>query len=124
MSQTLFIFMIIAELLFFSLIVLFIKKKRLALRYAFMWIFGGLIMVVFTIFPQLFISLIKTSGVTSVMNGLFALLFFFVMIILMSLTSIVSKQDDTIRKLIQDNAILEKRIRDLENNKDNTKEDN
>lgn len=119
MSQTLFVFMIIAELLYFALIILFIKKKTLSLKYTFMWILGGIIMLLFTLFPGVFISLIKMSGVTSVMNGLFALCIFFVMIILMSLTSIVSKQSDTIRKLVQDNAMLEKRIRELEDNNDN-----
>lgn len=114
MSQTLFIVMIMAEILYFALIFLFIKKKTLSLKYTFMWIIGGIIMLIFTVFPESFIFLIKKSGVTSVMNGLFALCIFFVMIILMSLTSIVSKQADTIRKLTQENAILEKRISDIE----------
>lgn len=124
MSQTLFIVMIFAEILYFALIILFINKKTLSLKYTFMWLFGGAVMVIFTLFPNLFITLIKMSGVTSVMNGLFAMCIFFVMIILMSLTSIASKQADTIRKLVQDNALLEKRIRDLENNKENDKETN
>lgn len=122
MSQTLFFVMLFAEILYFALIILFIKKKTLSLKYTFMWLFGGLIMVIFTFFPEAFIFLIKKSGVTSVMNGLFAMCIFFVMIILMSLTSIVSKQSDTIRKLIQDNAILEKKIRDMQNNKDNNED--
>lgn len=114
MSQTLFIVMLCAEILYFALIFLFIKKKTLSLKYTFMWLIGGIVMVIFTVFPDLFIFLIKKSGVTSVMNGLFALCIFFVMIILMSLTSIVSKQADTIRKLTQDNALLEERIRNIE----------
>ena len=48
------------------------------------------------------------------MNGLFALSVFFIIIILMSLTSIVSKQTEKIRTLTQENALLEERIRKLE----------
>jgi hypothetical protein len=48
------------------------------------------------------------------MNGLFVLAIGFVMAILMSLTSIVSKQSERIRALVQVIAMLEKRIRELE----------
>jgi type II secretory pathway component PulJ len=38
----------------------------------------------------------------------------FVVIILLSLTSIVSKQNERIKTLVQANTLLEKRIRELE----------
>ena len=114
MSTTLQLFMICAEVLYFVLIFTFLKKKTLSLKYTFLWLFAGLVMVIFTIFPMLFVNLIKLCGVTSIMNGLFALCIFFIIIILMSLTSIVSKQTDRIRTLTQENAILEKRLRELE----------
>ena len=50
------------------------------------------------------------------MNGLFIMAFAFVIIIMMSLTSIVSKQANKIKLLIQELSIMEKRIRDLEKN--------
>ena len=48
------------------------------------------------------------------MNGLFALSIGFILSILMAVTSIVSRQLKKINRLIQENAILEKRIRELE----------
>ena len=48
------------------------------------------------------------------MNGLFIIGIGFIVMILMAITSIVSKQNKKIRTLIQDNAILEKRVRELE----------
>ena len=119
MSSNLRIFMLVAEIIYFVIIFSFLKKKTLQLKYTFLWLFAGVVMVFFTAFPGLFKSLVRLSGVKSAMNGLFAMCIFFIIIILMSLTSIVSKQSDKIRKLIQENAILEKRIRDIENNKDN-----
>lgn len=116
MSNTLFFVMLFAEILYFALIILLIKNKTLSLRYTLLWLFAGFAMVFFTVFPDSFIFLIKFSGVETTMNGLFSLCIFFIFILLISLSGIVSKQSDTIRQLVQDNAILEKRIRDLENN--------
>ena len=48
------------------------------------------------------------------MNGLFILLFAFSIMLLMMLTAIVSRTSMKMRILIQENAILEKRIRELE----------
>lgn len=49
------------------------------------------------------------------MNALFVLVLGFVVMILMALTSIVSRQAVRIKILVQINAILEKRIWELEN---------
>ena len=48
------------------------------------------------------------------MNTLYLLILAFVIILLMMLTSIVSGQTERIRRLAQSNALLEKRIRELE----------
>ena len=58
------------------------------------------------------------------MNALFVMILGFVVMILMALTSIVSRQAVRIRILVQENAILEKRVRELEyDKKDNKKRD-
>ena len=66
------------------------------------------------IFPQLLVYLVRMLGIESPMNGLFVLCIGFIIIILMALTSIVSRQTMKIRILIQENAMLEKRLRELE----------
>ena len=71
-------------------------------------------MGIFVIFPELLSRIIKIFGIQSNMNGLYLFCIAFMMMILMSITSIVSKQNKKIRTLIQENALLEKRIRDLE----------
>ena len=48
------------------------------------------------------------------MNGLFIMSFAFVIMIMMSLTSIVSRQANKIKLLVQELAMMEKRIRELE----------
>lgn len=48
------------------------------------------------------------------MNGLFIFAIGFMLMILLSLTSIASRQNRKLRTLTQELAILEKRVRDLE----------
>lgn len=71
-------------------------------------------MAVMVFFPQLLVWFITLLGIQSNMNGLFILLFAFSIMLLMMLTAIVSRTSMKMRILIQENAILEKRIRELE----------
>ena len=118
MSLTLQISMILAELVYFAVIFVLLKKKTLSLKYTLIWLAGGLVMLVLTVFPMLMVKLVRLFGVQDQMNGLFSMLFFFVLMIIMSLTSIVSRQSDRIRALTQETALLEKRIRELEKRPD------
>ena len=106
--------LIIGMLIYFAIIFKMLKDKSLTLKYTLVWIFSGVVMGIFVIFPELLASIIVIVGIQSNMNGLFLFGIAFIMMILMSLTAIVSRQNKKIRTLIQDNAILEKRIRDLE----------
>ena len=58
--------------------------------------------------------LANLMGIASVTNGLFAILVFLILIILMSLTAILSKMKEQNKKLIQECSLMEKRIRELE----------
>jgi hypothetical protein len=113
--------LIIALLIYFTLILCFLKKKTLELKYTLLWIFAGIIMAIIVLFPGILQSFIGLVGITSFMNGLFVICIGFIIILMMSLTSIVSRQAFKIRTLIQDNAMLEKRIRDLERKADEGK---
>lgn len=106
--------LIIAVCCYFILILLFLKRKALELKYTLLWLLAGVIMGVFVFFPRLLIYLTKFLGIESTMNGLYVLCIGFILIILMALTSIVSKQTMKIRALIQENAMLEKRLRERE----------
>lgn len=99
---------------YFMLILIFLKNKSLLLKYALLWIFAGIFLGYMIISPDILILLTGILGIESSMNGLFVLAIGFVIAILMALTSIVSRQSHRIRMLIQTNALLEKRVRELE----------
>ncbi|WFR56255.1 DUF2304 domain-containing protein [Anaerocolumna sp. AGMB13025] len=113
-STSLRVFLTTGLLLYFLLIFSLLKRKTLSLKYTLLWIFGGIGMGILLIFPELLNWFIHIVGIQLASNGLFAMILFFVLIILISITSIVSNQSDTIKRLVQDNALLEKRIRELE----------
>lgn len=107
--------LIIAICCYFILILLFLKRKSLELKYTLLWLFAGLFMGLAVVFPKTLEYLTRFLGIQSIMNGLYIVCIGFVIIILMALTSIVSKQTMKIRTLVQEIGMLEKRVRELEN---------
>lgn len=71
-------------------------------------------MLVLVINPMLMFYIIQLLGITSAMNGLYIMLIGFLIMLVLSLTSIASRQAGRITKLIQNQGLLEKRIRELE----------
>lgn len=117
-STSLRLFLSIGLMFYFLLIFSLLKRKTLSLKYTLLWIFGGFGMGILLIFPEILNWIIHIVGIKLASNGLFAIILFFVLIILISITSIVSNQSDHIKRLVQDNALLEKRIRELEKKND------
>ncbi len=111
---TLRITIIIAVICYFIFILYYLKNKMLELKYTLIWLAAGFIMVLLTTFPELLLRFVAIFGIESNMNGLYILLFAFIIMTLMTLTSIVSRQNLKIRILIQELSMLEKRIRELE----------
>lgn len=109
------IFLIVALVIYFVSLYKLLKERYLELKYTLIWIFAGLLMLVMAIFPKLLDKIAMFFGIYSSVNALFALAIFFILLILMSLTAIASKLNDRTKKLVQQSALLEKRIKEFEN---------
>lgn len=107
--------LICAIILYFIIILNFLKKKALELKYTLLWLMAGVVMLFFVAFPEVLSRVVHLFGIQSNMNGLYIILLSFIIMILMALTSIVSRQANKTKTLIQEVAILEKRVRELEN---------
>ncbi len=114
MSRKLQVVMLIAIGIYFLIVFQLLKRKSLNLKYTLLWLFSGIIMLMLAVFPQILTWLATLVGIYEPTNALFALMFFCVIIILMSLTAIVSKLNEKTKQVIQALALMEKRIRDLE----------
>lgn len=113
-STTLRTAMLLAVAVYFLLVFHFLKKKSLNLKYTLLWLLSGVIMLFLAVFPQILTVFAKLVGIYEPTNALFAVIFFCIIVILMSLTAIVSKLNEKNKRLIQSFALLEKRVRLLE----------
>ena len=103
----------IALVIYFGLILIFLKRKAIELKYPLLWLLAGLCMTILVVFPTVLPALLKILGITGNMNGLFIICIAFLMMLCMALTSIVSRQAGKIRSLTQSMAIMEKELRDM-----------
>lgn len=115
---TLRIVLIIAVIIYFTIVLIFLKNKTLELRYTLLWLVAGVVLTILVAWPQLLSRCVALIGIQSNMNGLFVMAFAFVIMIMMSLTSIVSKQANKIKILVQEMAIMDRKIRELEKDKE------
>lgn len=112
--QKLQIVLIIAIVFYFVIILYFLKKRALELKYTLIWLVAGGVMFILVLFPQLMTGIIRLLGIQSNMNGLYLALIAFIIMILMTLTSIVSRLAYKAKTLTQEIALIEKRVRELE----------
>lgn len=106
--------LIVAIIVYFVIILVLLKNKKLSLKYTLLWILAGIIMAVLAIWPGILVWISAFVGIQSSMNGLFVFCIAFILMILMSLTSIATRLNTKVRTLTQEISILEKRIRELE----------
>lgn len=119
--HTLRITLLIAVICYFIIILYYLKRKMLELKYTLIWLVAGVVMGVMIYFPELTVWLVHLVGMQDNMNGLYIMCLAFIMMILMTLTSIASRQQLKIRILIQEISMLEKRIRELEGHSESEK---
>lgn len=97
-----------------GIIVYYLRKERLELKYTLLWLLALLIVLIVVIFPQLINTVAALVGVYNPVNLVFYVQGVFVVIILLSMTAIVSGLNRRIRRLAQEVAILEERLRQAE----------
>ena len=112
--STLRITLIAAVICYFIIILYFLKQRALNLKYTLLWLLAGAVMGILVIVPELLTAIIHIFGIQDNMNGLFIFCIGFIIMILLSLTSIASRQNRKIKTLTQELAILDKRLREME----------
>jgi hypothetical protein len=96
------------------LIIHLIRKDKIEVKYAIIWLAFALAMVLFSIFPKLVFILGDITRVINPVNFVFMIQIIFILLILLSVTAVISGFSNKIKKLAQENALLERRVRLLE----------
>ncbi len=108
------VILLVGILLYILLIMYLMKKGRMSLKYSLVWFLTGLVLLICAVFPQLIGNITGLLGIYSEANGVFFVGVCFILLIILSLTSIVSGLSERLRNLIQTQGMLEKRVRELE----------
>ena len=104
----------IAGVFFLIVMVLLLRKNQIALKYALLWLFSGVVMLLLALFPGLLDSFARVLGVYDPVNALFAVLLMCGLLVMISLTGIVSRQKREIVRLAQELSLLENRVQTME----------
>ena len=116
MSLELRFWLIIGTFIYMGIIYFFLKRKKMTLKYSLLWLFSAVFLLLLAAFPQIAVLFAHLIGVSTASNAVYLLLLFYILLLLISLTAIVSKQHRQIKSLVQQLALLEKKVLTLEEN--------
>ena len=94
-----------------TIIIYILRKGKITIKYALIWLTAAFILLLFLIFPNLFILLTNILGFSIGSNMIFAGLIAMLIFINIVLTVIVSGQNNKIRLLIQEVSLLKEKIK-------------
>jgi len=106
--------LIVGVLLYLGVIFYLLKKRRLGVQYAIIWLLSGAVLLLFALFPYIVLVMGDILKVLNPVNFVFLVILAFVLLILLSLSAVVSGFSVKIKSLTQNAALLERRIRELE----------
>lgn len=97
----------------FCLIVMFVvlyivKRGRISIKYSLLWFFSVFVLLLLILIPNLLNFLTHIMGISIASNFIFALIIAVLIFINISLTIIISGQNDKIRLLIQEVSLIKK----------------
>ena len=106
--------MILGAVILLLIIFVLLKKGKMTVKYSLLWLGLAVVLVIFVICPYVVYVLRDLLDVEMPVNLVFMLMFCFVLVVLISLSIAVSQLAEKCKRLTQENALLEKRVRELE----------
>ena len=106
--------LLVGDLVFLFLIFVMVKNGRLSVRFSLPWLALGAGMLVLAIWPEADKIMRCLVQVVVVSYMVFIMLFCFVLLVLLILCAVVSEYNERLKRLTQTNAMLEHRVRQLE----------
>ena len=106
--------LIIGSFVLFGMIIWLIKNKKIEIKYSIIWLAFSVTMIAFALCRYLVLVLSDITGVVNPVNFIFLTQIIFILLILLSVTAVIFGFSHKIKRLAQTNALLEKRVRQLE----------
>ena len=114
MTQQLQFVMLAGAVALLGLIFFFLKKGYMSVKYSLLWLLLAVCLVIAAAVPYTVFVLRDLLDIQMPVNLIFLLMFCFVLVVLLSLSVAITQLAEKCKRLTQANAILEKRVRDLE----------
>lgn len=107
------IFFSIAIIMYLILIIHLLRKRKLDLKYTLLWLIASVVLLIVIMCPNLIYFISDILGIQTPINSAIILGCMFIVLILITLTSIVSLLNRNIRVLIQEIALLQFKVKEL-----------
>jgi hypothetical protein len=91
-----------------------VRRRRLLERYALLWLFSALVLLGLALWRDALTKVSETVGIAYPPNALFFIAFGFTLVLLLHFSAAVSRLADQTRVLAQRQALLEDRLRRVE----------
>lgn len=114
MSRSLQFFFVILILVYYLMFFFLLKKKKILLKYSLLWLFSGIVILIFAVFPVLLSKITHLIGIEVAANGLFGMCIFIIVLILVFLTAVVSELSYKLKIIAQRFAIMEKGLKEMQ----------
>ncbi len=110
---------LLGSVLYLFSILFLLKKRRLTVKYAILWLVSAVLLVLFAVFPYIVLVLTNLLGMSVPMHTVLLLVTVFALLLLLSHSAAVSSLALKQKRLTQENALLEERVRRLEEKLEN-----
>ena len=114
MDQRIQIVAIVAAFALAVLILELVRRRRLNERYALLWLFSALIILVLAVWEGLLAGIASLLGIAYPPNALFLIAVGFILLLLLSMSTALSRLQGQVRILAQRLAILEARFGEVQ----------
>ena len=114
MTTRLQLYMILGAVILLAVIFCLLKRGLMSVKYSLLWLLLAVCLVIAAAVPYTVFVLRDLLDVQMPVNLIFLLMFCFVLVVLLSLSVAITQLAEKCKRLTQANAILEKRVRDLE----------
>ena len=92
-----------------------VRRRALMERYALLWLFASVVILALAIWDGALSALARELGILSAPNALFFVALGFILLLLLHFSAAMSRLTDQSKVLAQRQAILEERLREVEN---------
>ena len=114
MTPRLQLYMIIGAVILLAVIFSLLKRGLMSVKYSLLWLLLAVCLVIAAAVPYTVFVLRDMLDIQIPVNLIFLLMFCFVLVVLLSLSVAITQLAEKCKRLTQANAIMENRLRDLE----------